>query len=350
MLYRGLNNRNESLKDYINRLSERNGYTNYKTFERAIIKEFKATHLNKNFSLSFFGKRRLSLEYIFQRNIPLDCSNMMYFRDTSVWLERPRVCKSCLAENPYIRFFWRLRLYDSCHIHGENLLDGGMPDDLVGSGFLGEKNYVVRAVKKYESYLASQRLIIDEVDTVLYEQEVIEALGFALKNNENYNARVLKVKEESLKGKYIGLGSQERIYTISEGVALGDNDVEAIVRIIVLIVCNRRNDALFCKTKWGEGFKLFQSYALFRLGTDRVISTVIDDIHYRATKLDSESLDVKGLMGELCDNEFLQKKLQLTVYYTRVIDSWDRTEPVYRQLAYNVRYRNSVTANVYREL
>lgn len=340
LLYRGIKDKNESLMDYLARLARKNGYSSAKVFENRITDAFYQVCRGDKYNLSNYGVQRLALEYVLKRDIQLDCSDRMKAGTRGLWIASPRICEQCLDELGFIPFYWRLRDYQYCHIHGRYLV--------------GEKSgiqlpatcYATAAVKAHINRNDSQKKIYDELDTVYYEQQLLLDLACGFSSDESVRISIVKAINNSVCGKYVGYDAQDRIYKIASDVACDGDDVEMLVSLICLAVANLRNDGLFCAIKSGPGFKKLQAYALFRIGTDCQLRLILDGLSRRTEKNDFQAENLQGLLGRYYYNSHLREMVRITVYYIRVFEYWTDFDDVMENLIYDMDHSYIKSVNL----
>jgi TniQ len=124
---------NEILSSYLLRVTEANGYANYR-----VVSEYVGIQSDLH-KLNYLSKSDVSLDLLSRATGVMESRlwEMVFpvIDDRSVraygatleyqWLEREKlkVCSHCLAETGYYHQYWALWLYTSCHIHQCLLVD-----------------------------------------------------------------------------------------------------------------------------------------------------------------------------------------------------------------------------------
>ncbi|USD21134.1 TniQ family protein [Microbulbifer variabilis] len=162
-LYREKKFVDESLSDYVGRLAYWNGYRNSKVLISLLIKTYssllvgsdisereRARLSNINVEYKYHNlkwhKIRIALEFILRRYFILSELNL-YEKPPKSWLYESKLCCKCWDDNPYVRFYWRDRLYSVCHLHDEKLVKikdipyGTSSSSLAGKIHLNKFNY-----------------------------------------------------------------------------------------------------------------------------------------------------------------------------------------------------------------
>lgn len=117
----------ESLRGYILRLSEANGYASVRTLRRAA--KLPPTFQTEPCDLSILARitsceegdlKRGTYWSMERRNVGFGSAIL---QKSALNLSRPRVCPSCIRERGVLRRNWELKAYAACYEHGTNLID-----------------------------------------------------------------------------------------------------------------------------------------------------------------------------------------------------------------------------------
>lgn len=242
LLYRGQKRDDEFLPDYVQRMSDKNGFSSVKIFKRELIKYFK-TEVDTSHDLRYQAVSRVSLEMILNRNIPIDQYQRFYNRKRGWWHGDLRVCSSCWAIAQYVRFYWWLRSYEECHTHNEELVFVNVELEVVNcedawSNF-SKITYLI--VNTYGGSEFCQSLVINELDRSKYDLNIIEGIEKYFGFDRKVISAVGKLKNQWASGFFVGQPAEKRVCAFSMVLAKHVGDKDFWRRVIVLsVMANKR--------------------------------------------------------------------------------------------------------------
>lgn len=153
LLYRGKKYEDEFLTDYVQRISDKNGFSSVGKFRRVLFQYYR----NNNgdvVQLRSMAVSRVSLELLLKINIPIDHYNRwLYGSGSGRWHRVKRICLSCWNEQKYIKFYWWLKAYEKCHLHHEQLIYMSGPNEECESTNNNGKfsSIIYLAIKRYSA-------------------------------------------------------------------------------------------------------------------------------------------------------------------------------------------------------
>ena len=103
----------------MDRIAHFNGFT-LENFKKYLANIYDEIYGNSIFGINFLSKYKIALEWAFKRTISVD-EIPLIGKTEKFEIGGLRVCRDCLLNKVYIRFYWRFKDYSVCHIHGINL-------------------------------------------------------------------------------------------------------------------------------------------------------------------------------------------------------------------------------------
>lgn len=129
LIYRSSIRENESVEDYIDRLGFHNGFSSRKRFISWLDDKFEKSYGcldwytdgdEVHYLLKSWYKRVFALEAELESSI---CPTIFLAKYRFKNATKKEVCVTCWSESDYIRSYWYLSEYKTCHLHNEKLVD-----------------------------------------------------------------------------------------------------------------------------------------------------------------------------------------------------------------------------------
>ncbi|MDB6060056.1 MAG: hypothetical protein JWM78_159 [Verrucomicrobiaceae bacterium] len=324
LIYRGIKKKDELTIDYVQRLARINGFSKIEIFENYLERTYHLNCCDSNGS-SKYNKCRIALEGILKRNIPEGCLDRIRLGKGNSWSKCVKVCKACLQKSDYIRFYWRLRNYKKCHLHGDWLIPLAEElDDFSKDDAEFEKYPPLYIYELIDSSLDDEKCqdkIVDELEMVEYERAIIRALKLNLSLDGVYKLDFSKAFAGSASGRYLGLSAQDRVFTIVHDLDSTGLYKQVLLRVIALMICNPRREGAFCKITWREKHDDYRRFSMLFLGSDNLLSALLYKIR-DFSSLDIDEIPIVDLVDGGCVGvDLLSKKIKLASYYCRFFDS-----------------------------
>jgi len=325
LLYKGFKNADEFLPDYIRRIGVQNGFRKSKIFEKLLTDQYYSSYKNSYDQMNKHAIRRLALEKVFKRNIPIDGSHRFNHSRRDIWSKTNKVCKKCLDSDTYTRFYWWFYDYQICHIHDELLLDGSsLPRENLscrGNESLGPSVHVI--VERYVLNEQCQNRIVDEIERGCYDLSIVDSLvryfgecevGFVPRNE-----LLQLVRSGSLIGESAGYRIQE-IIKVLEG---GGGAVSFWLRVIALMICSGNPKGLNCYSAWSTVTAEYSRFCRYTLGMDNKFKDTMSKLKYLKAYKDMDQIDLEDILGEIPNiTAILAENIRCSAFSCRHIKSW----------------------------
>ena len=175
--------------------------------------------------IDIIWKYKIVLEWIFKRTISIDEIYILVKSEIS----RLRVCRDCLLNKGYIRFYWRFKDYSVCHIHGADLFflpsldynNSANYESLNMCRFQPRHKHLIALIKHSQMAVNALSVIRDEMYLISYERLLINKICCFF--NKQFKLR--------LKGKFA-------IKCIESGCFIGLS-MGARVDMLIYILCRK---------------------------------------------------------------------------------------------------------------
>lgn len=292
LLYRGIKQNDEFLTDYIRRISDKNGFSCVTKFRQNLIKFFKYQAV-KNHSLSDHAVARVSLELILKRNIPIDEYRRFCNRKRNEWHKHLRICRSCWAQEDYIRFYWWLTPYEKCHLHNEMLVfTNSESQSFDFDGDWGSYSQVVYLiVAEHTGSERCQTLILNELSRSEYDLKLIKGIEQFFGFNGRVKFAVEKLKEIWKSGYFVGKAIEQRILYFSRVMAKYIGEDIFWLRIIALSVF-ANNRGLYLGIYYSEIGHEYSRFCHYLLSTDAVFINYLQGLKGIKKYVDMEGISI----------------------------------------------------------
>lgn len=320
LLYYGFKYPDEFMWDYVRRLSDINGFNNPKKLEKYIM-ELGKENVEYDQYITRYSIYKAGLEILLGRNISYDGSDRIRLHVDRAWDKQAKVCESCIEENDYIRFYWRVRDYSKCHYHGDKLVYSKArfrSKDIMDV----ERRYIYQIVKGLLSKDGCQDKIIDEFERFQFDLALIEGIERGLYGYSEWDLDYNKTLHALWRGKYVGLHVDERIEAIAKDLGHGASIKDYLIRIISLMVCNPRREGFYCRLPWRSIHKEYRKYCMYYIGVDNDLSQLILGIKDLPFK-EIDKIPIETILGsDFKGGDNAKRNCQLVVYYCRLFESW----------------------------
>jgi hypothetical protein len=319
LLYREQKKDDEFLGDYISRIASKNGFENKDKF-RKILKEYYLNNCEKIYgNIDNNALRRMALERIFQRNIPVDASHLYNNSRRDLWAKEWIFCRECWNQEPYIRFYWWLSDYKICHVHNKKMSAKILLNSLTSEPSIEPTpNLIGMIVQKYSKMENPQNLIINEIERTYYDISILEGVADNFgKEAPNFTDNS-ELRSEILSGEFIGLPVDLRILRCANYYKNIAANQDFWLRIISLMVCNYKRKGLFCSSRWSN--REHARYCMFILGSDPTLKKILSKISDLREYKDMKDIcinDIKKCMPTISDA--LSEKIKISLFASRHI-------------------------------
>lgn len=305
LLYRGGKYADEFLSDYIVRLSSKNGFSNVSAFKSAIKKHYSLLPSFGSYENPMGKNNRWLLEGVLRKNVRPDTIEAIRANIGGYWLNGHRTCLECYQTAPYVRFYWRLKRYRTCHVHDIKLV--GMEHDELT---VGNCKVIRKALISYEREDQIQWLVLLEIGFYMYELHLYHSLTKVLPNDKGTLDNLERLWRELIGGSLVGLSPQDRIEHFSNVLCRGDSDQEAMRRLIILVLtCSKETQDINHR---GGSYKyaaiLYKKFAELFICFDPVFKK-INKQNGILSKNDVHEMCVSNVCMPLTDNRSLDENV-----------------------------------------
>lgn len=286
LLYRAVKKEDEFVVDYIARIATKNGYKNAMFFKK-ILRQTVDVHQDiQRSDLYDQAKWRIGLELCLSRNVSSDEYRRVTSSKSFLWRKQPTICEKCFSTEPYIRFYWWISSYKTCHIHGSNLSDTSKnpvnhQESLINFGL---QALLPEILKRSFTQDNCQKVALNEIDKWQCDFKILLALKDYFVHNNLLKEILLRLEAYLCSGSLLQSEPDARISKIAEYLARSIGSYWFWLRIICLLIFNHKKGLRSSFTKTDISLE-YRKVSIYYLSVDEQLDTYISQIsEHRSTK------------------------------------------------------------------